>query len=81
MCAAVSGEPPTRPTIIINSPLSVLSAWRICQFSFFLFVPSLILLSKPWLASLTAVEHRSYSTPTNNTHFMPGWDDVRGTDT
>lgn len=65
MCAAVSGEPPNP---LISSPPSVLSAWRICQFSFSLFVPALILLSKPWLASLTAAEHRSYSTPTNNTH-------------
>lgn len=52
-----------------SSPLlTVFSARRICQFSFSLFVLTLILLSKPWLASLTAAEHRSYSTPTNGTH-------------
>lgn len=54
------------------SLLSVLPAWRICQFSFSLFVPALILLSEPWLASLTAAEHRSYSTSTNNTHWSLG---------
>lgn len=56
------------PSSPLLSPPSVLSAWRICRFSFSLFVPALILLSKPWLASLTAAEHRSSSTPTNNTH-------------
>lgn len=60
-------QAPTLPSPLLSPP-SVLSAWRICQFSFSLFVPALILLSKPWLASLTAAEHRSYSTPTNNTH-------------
>lgn len=59
-------QTPSSP--FLSPPSSVLSAWRICQFSFSLFVPALILLSKPWLASLTAAEHRSYSTPTNNTH-------------
>lgn len=56
------------PSSPLLAPLSVLSAWRICQFSVSLFVPALILLSKPWLASLTAAEHRSCSTSTNNTH-------------
>lgn len=67
MCGCIwrASKPPSSPLL---SPPSVLSAWRICQFSFSLFVPALILLSKPWLASLTAAEHRSYSTPTNNTH-------------
>lgn len=67
-CVRLYLESLQTPSSPFLSPPSVLSAWRICQFSFSLFVPALILLSKPWLASLTAAEHRSYSTPTNNTH-------------
>lgn len=77
MCVVVSGEPPNPPIAsLLSSPLSVLSARRICQFSFSVFVPALILLSKPWLALLTAAEHRSYSFSTNNTHTQARWDDV-----
>lgn len=67
-CVRLYLESLQTPSSPLLSLLSVLSAWRICQFSFSLFVPALILLSKPWLASLTAAEHRSYSTSTNNTH-------------
>ncbi len=67
-CVRLYLESLQTPSSPLLSPPSVLSAWRICQFSCSLFVPALILLSKPWLASLTAAEHRSYSTPTNNTH-------------
>lgn len=56
------------PSPPLFSTLSVLFARRICQFSFALFVPALILLSKPWLASLTAAEHRYYSTSAKNMH-------------
>ena len=64
-CIWRASKNPSSP--LVSSP-SVLSARRICQFSFSLFVPALIRLSKPWLASLTAAEHRSFSTPTKNTH-------------
>lgn len=67
-CVRLYLESLQTPSSPLLSPPSVLSARRICQFSFSLFVPALILLSKPWLASLTAAEHRSYSTPTNSTH-------------
>lgn len=60
-----------------SSPLpSSLSARRICQFSFSAFVPALILLSKPWLALLTAAEHRSYSFFPLITHIQARRDDV-----
>lgn len=73
-CVRLYLESLQTPSSPLSSPLSVLSARRICQFSFSLFVPALILLSKPWLASLTAAEHRSYSFSTNNTHSgTPGW--------
>ncbi|KAK2907954.1 hypothetical protein Q8A73_009027 [Channa argus] len=75
-CVRLYLESLQTPSSPLPSPHSVLSAWRICQFSFSLFVPALILLSKPWLASLTAAEHRSYSTPTNSTHSVPRWDDA-----
>lgn len=67
-CVRLYLESLQTPSSPLSSPLSVLSARRICQFSFSVFVPALILLSKPWLALLTAAEHRSYSFSTNNTH-------------
>ncbi|CAG5864318.1 unnamed protein product [Menidia menidia] len=81
-----SGQPRRSSSLTASSPLLPGSSsvrvcvcvceGRICQFSFFLFAPALILLSKPWLASLTAAEHRSFSTPTKNTHSPPQWDDA-----
>lgn len=67
-CVRLYLESLQTPSSPLSSPLSVLSARRICQFSFSLFVPALIPLSEPWLASLTAAEHRSYSFSANNTH-------------
>lgn len=71
MCAAVFGEPPKKKAPHLLSSLLLLFSLlggSVSSPSLSLFVPALILLSEPWLASLTAAEHRSYSTPTNITH-------------